>query len=231
MIYITGDKHGSLQSILEFTDRNHTTVDDVLIILGDAGYNYYCDSRDRRRKQAISLLPITLFCVHGNHEKRPYDIPTYKEVEFHGGIAYMEEEYPNLYFAKDAEVYNFNGNSCIVIGGAYSVDKYFRMSMGYQWFSNEQPDEDVKNAVFSALFKRGNEIDVILSHTCPQKYEPVEMYLGNIDQSTVDKSTEEFLDGLEDAVAYKRWYCGHWHTDKEVNKIKFMYHGIEEFNP
>ena len=28
------------------------------------------------------------------------------------------------------EVYDFNGNSCIVIGGAYSVDKYYRLARG-----------------------------------------------------------------------------------------------------
>ena len=23
--------------------------------------------------------------------------------------------------------------------------------------------------------------------------------------------------------AYERWYCGHYHTDKEIDKIRFMF--------
>ena len=38
---------------------------------------------------------------------------------------------------------------------------------------------------------RNWQVDVVFSHTCPLKYEPVEVFLPGIDQSTVDKSTEE----------------------------------------
>lgn len=29
----------------------------------------------------------------------------------------------------------------IVIGGAYSVDKFYRLSKGYNWFEDEQPSD------------------------------------------------------------------------------------------
>ena len=54
-----------------------------------------------------------------------------------------------------------------------------------------------------------NKIDIILSHTCPYKYLPREMFLAEIDQSTVDYTTEYFLDEIEDKTDYKLWYCGH----------------------
>ena len=37
-------------------------------------------------------------------------------------MVYVEEEYPNILFAKDGEVYDFCGKSVMTIGGAYSVD-------------------------------------------------------------------------------------------------------------
>lgn len=49
-----------------------------------------------------------------------------------------------------------------------------------------------------------NKIDVILSHTCPLKYEPSEVFLSGIDQSTVDKSTEKWLDRIEETIDYKK---------------------------
>lgn len=60
--------------------------------------------------------------VHWNHEARPYEIPSYREGEWHSGHVYYEEEYPDLLFAKDGEIYDFDGKRGIVIGGAYSVD-------------------------------------------------------------------------------------------------------------
>ena len=41
-------------------------------------------------------------------------------------MVYYEEEFPSILFAKDGEVYDFNEKSVIVIGRAYSVDKYYR---------------------------------------------------------------------------------------------------------
>ena len=49
-----------------------------------------------------------------------------KAGEWHGGLVYREEEYPNLVFAKDGEIYDIAGKKTIVIGGAYSVDKWYR---------------------------------------------------------------------------------------------------------
>ncbi len=117
----------------------------------------------------------------------------------------------------------------MVIGGAYSVDKYFRLARGYNWYESEQPGEEIKNNVKSVLKKLNYKIDIILSHTCPYKYLPREMFLDGIDQSTVDNSTEYFLDEIEEKVDYNIWYCGHYHTDKKIDKIIFMFHEIEDF--
>lgn len=43
MIYITGDKHGDIQEIEMFAKEHKTSKDDILILLGDAGFNYYHD--------------------------------------------------------------------------------------------------------------------------------------------------------------------------------------------
>lgn len=128
--YITGDTHGDFRRIEQFCLENDTTVEDVMIILGDAGINYHLDSRDNELKEELSQLDITLFCIHGNHEARPWEAGDYDEKEWNGGIVYVEERYPNLLFAKDGEIYYYNDRSVIVIGGAYSVDKYYRLNNG-----------------------------------------------------------------------------------------------------
>lgn len=44
----------------------------------------------------------------------------------------------NILFAKDGEVFDFDGLQAIVIGGAYSADKHLRLARGWSWFADEQ---------------------------------------------------------------------------------------------
>ena len=46
MYYITGDTHGDFSRIERFCREMHPDRNDVMIILGDAGFNYYGNWRD-----------------------------------------------------------------------------------------------------------------------------------------------------------------------------------------
>ena len=113
-VYLTGDTHGRFERIACFCRDNHTTLGDVLIILGDAGVNYYLDHRDEKLKQYIDPMPVTLLCIHGNHEARPTAALGYEEAEHFGARVMVQPEHPNLLFALDGEVYELAGRSCIV---------------------------------------------------------------------------------------------------------------------
>jgi len=228
MIYLTGDTHGDFRRVARFCDTVESEKDDILIILGDAGLNYYGDPKDKRLKEVLSELPITLFCIHGNHEKRPESLPAYKETVWNGGTVYTEPEYPSLLFAKDGEVYHLEEKRCIAIGGAYSVDKYHRLANNWGWWPDEQPSEDIKKRVEQRLDAENWTVDIVLSHTCPLKYIPTEVFLKGIDQSTVDNGTEEWLDKIEDNLSYSRWYCGHYHTNKMIDKMRFLFEDFLE---
>ena len=226
MIYLTGDTHGSFERIAHFCARMHTKPSDIMIILGDAGINFYGGWRDQKKKEFVSALPITLFCIHGNHEQRPATIPSYTEIEWHGGTVYVEEQFPSILFAKDGEVYDLNGLQAIAIGGAFSIDWMYRIP-GRSWWPDEQPSKKIKAHVEKKLDDLGWKVDVVLSHTVPLKYEPVEVFLPGIDQSKVDKATEEWLDSVEDRLHYGKWYAGHYHTSKCVDRIHILFENYE----
>ena len=222
MIYITGDTHGNFQRIKKFCQEQETTTDDYLIILGDAGINYFGDS-DNKLKEELTKLPITFLCVYGNHEERPDNIKTYQEIKKFDGIMYQEAKHPNLLFFKDSEIYNIFGKKVLVIGGAFSVNKDLMIERGYKWFQDEQPNELIKRQTLNNLKENNYQVDYILSHTCPYKYLPYEMFYIGVNQDKVDQSTEKFLDLIEELTDYHKWYCGHFHTDKVVDKINFMF--------
>lgn len=225
MIYFTGDIHGEPWNVKKFCSRMQLTNEDIIVLLGDVGINYYGDTRDEQRKTVLAELTPTFLCVHGNHEMRPWNVKGYELKRWNGGQVWVQEAYPNLLFAKDGEIFTLNGKKYIVIGGAYSVDKFYRLAHGYGWWEDEQPSEEIKAYVEKQL--KENEVDVILSHTCPYKYEPREMFLSAVDQSTVDAGTEHWLDQIEKNTDYKAWFCGHWHTDKRIDKMHFLFHSFE----
>lgn len=229
MIYITGDTHGEFYRIEEFCKEYETTTDDIMIILGDAGVNYWLNDRDTRLKNELLELPITLFCIHGNHEERPYMIDTYEEKEWNGGMVYWEADYPNILFAKDGEIYDLGGKKCIAIGGAYSIDKDYRLRVGAPWYETEQPSNEIKNYVEAQLDKVDWQVDCVLSHTTPLPYEPRWAFLPGYNQDAIDKSTENWLAWIEENLSYDSWYAGHFHVDSDEGPIHLMYTEIEEF--
>ena len=226
--YITGDKHGKLKPVKRFAKDNGLAAEDTIIILGDAGFNFFKGERDGWTKKTVAGIEPSVFCIHGNHEMRPQSLPwLYHEKEWRGGKVFVENAYPNSLFAKDGEVYDLGGISAIVIGGAYSVDKWYRLERGAKWFPDEQPSDEVKARVEAKLDELDWKVDVVLSHTCPFGYEPTEAFLPGIDQSMVDTSTEVWLDRIERRLDYRKWYCGHWHIEKSIDRMRFMFNEFE----
>lgn len=223
MILITGDTHREFNRLSKIQNNDGNMV----IILGDACINYFLDDRDIELKKYLNDMNIPLFCIQGNHEERPENISSYEEKTMFGGKVFIEKEFPNLIFAKNGELYTIDGKSVLVIGGAYSIDKEYRLLYGSQWFSEEQLSEEEKKEIFSKY--KGKHVDIILSHTCPLKYEPTEAFLEGFDQSKVDKSMEKFLDKIEENVDYDKWYCGHYHIEKKIDKLEFMFGRIKVF--
>lgn len=229
MFYLTGDTHGDFARVFQFVKKHpELTTEDIMIVLGDAGLNYFGDYRDDLKKESLSKRPLTIFSIHGNHERRPESLPGYKEVAWCGGIVYREDQYPNLLFAKDGEIFDLDGKKALVIGGAYSVDKFYRLQRGLHWFEDEQPSEETKRRIEQRLDEVNWQIDIVFSHTCPYHYRPLEVFLSGLDQSTVDSSTEQWLEQIEQKLSYQHWYCGHFHTDKTIDKLRFFFNDIAE---
>ena len=136
--------------------------------------------------------------------------------------------YPNILFAKDGEIYDFNGKSVMPIGGAGTVNKDYRISQGLQWFASEQPDDTIKEFVEQQLEKSDWKMDIILSHTVPIKAEPTWAFKARKEPITVDKGTEEWLQTIYDRLDFSEWYAGHYHVETESMGIRIMFEDFDE---
>ena len=59
---ITGDTHGQVDTRLDNIARNteYTPGETAVIILGDAGVNFYCNKSEKKRKHQLSKYNIRI---------------------------------------------------------------------------------------------------------------------------------------------------------------------------
>ena len=232
-LIFTGDTHGGMATIsrIDNIQRNmpeYKPEETMIVILGDAGLNFWLNKTDKKYKKLLNSMNYHIYCVRGNHEQRPELIESMALVndENVNNVVYMEEAFPNIRYFVDGKIYNLLGYKCLVVGGAYSIDKWYRLARaGYSrdeaetsdprkcgWFKDECLTAIEMDTIMAEV--QDESVDFILSHTCPLSWEPVDLFLNGINQSTVDKSMEVWLDKLKDNVNWKYYLFGHYHADR-----------------
>lgn len=202
----------------------------AIIILGDFGANYHLSKHDWKIKHNAAKFGYTIYALRGNHEQRASLVKNMELVydKFVNGYVFEEVEFPNIkYFADEVAEYNIMGKEVLCIPGAYSVDKWYRLQNDWQWFAQEQlSEEEMKYAEKTFA---GKYYDFVFSHTCPISWEPYDLFLSMIDQSTVDKTMEVWMDKFKEKFLWKHWAFGHFHADRiERPYVEQFYTEVED---
>ena len=233
--FLTGDCHQDFSRFKNYGKEIQEDENTAVIILGDTALNWTLDEYDAQVKNSLSKrYKFHIYCLRGNHEARPQDVPDMKLIydEDVGGEVYMQDAWPNIRYFKDWGIYTIDGLRVAIIGGAYSVDKFYRLDRAKAagknietdwtgWFANEQlSDEEMLQCTIDLT---NQEVDMVLTHTCPICWEPTDLFLHGIDQSKVDKSMELFLEELFKCFGWKVACFGHYHADRIERP------GVEQF--
>lgn len=251
-LFIRADTHGDFNWLPDWCKENHTTTDDVLILLGDHALRFEGMNKPRElhRKGLVAALPITIFALRGNHD-RPYykeDGTIWEDIKltvcpmldqrFTEGIKFYEDEmwhdekYPNIWYFQDGREYCIKGKTFFTYGGAYSVDKEYRQLFHWTWYANEIVPHSDHCAALDIVDHR--YFNYVLTHTCPYEWRPVDLFLKGIDQSKVDNTMEEYLTEILRYIGgYDHWYFGHFHADREYEEEKatMLFGDIIEITP
>jgi 3-oxoacid CoA-transferase subunit A len=223
----SGDTHGYTATRIANIKRNRNDLppeDTAIVFLGDVGLNYYLNKKDKRAKELVNSYGYLVYCVRGNHEARPFAVTgmqLYNDPEVNGFV-YREPEYPNIRYLIDTFDYTIGGQRTLIIGGAYSVDKYYRLEQGWNWFEDEQLTPEEKSVIADKLTY--NHYDLILAHTCPYSWRPTDLFLAGLDQSKVDSTMELWLEELKDKFKDSIYLFGHYHDDRLVREKVEMYY-------
>lgn len=220
---LVSDTHGDVPSRLKSVKAAYpqfNPTETAIIILGDASFNYFLNKKDWKHKKHAAEFGYYIYCVRGNHEERPenlgYGVFYDDNVE---GMVYIDPDYSLIRYFIDGGEYTINGKSCLVIGGAYSVDKWYRLKMADYtgnkhsgWFKDEQLTEEEMSCIAEKVC--GKYYDIALTHTCPLSWQPTDLFLSCVDQTTVDNTMELWLEELKDTFTWGVWCFGHYHADR-----------------
>lgn len=238
--FVTGDTHGKVVSRLKTIP---TSRGDNVIILGDVGLNYYLTARDMANKEEVEGYlaenDIRLYCVRGNHEERPerLKIPVLYDHDIYGKVR-REDEYPHILYLEDGGEYKIDGYKTLVIGGAYSVDKHYRIERAkelygrlatYPEISGWFPGEQLTSYEMEHIMRKcgGKKFDFVLTHTCPYDWMPRDLFLSCIDQETVEDGMERWLNEVKDRIVWDKWLFGHFHRNRFVRpNVEMLYGGF-----
>lgn len=216
-IYVTGDTHGYQE---RFFDENGQVVpavaqltgEDVLLVAGDFGYLFTGGPKEVEFLDRLETLPFTIAFVDGNHENFPL-IFRFPEAEWQGGRVHQIRK--NIFHLMRGEIFNIQGKSIFVMGGAASVDKYIRQE-GLSWWYQEIPTEAEYANASRNLQEKGSTVQYIVTHTAPTYIiQAMGMQPG---YRIPDAELCGFLEWVaKDSPAkdYRQWLFGHWHLDRD----------------
>lgn len=245
---VTGDTHGEFSRFYNLPQEVKDDPEVGIIILGDAGWNFFLNKTDYKKKRDFhNNYKFSVYCVRGNHEARPQDVVGNMILIWDvnvGGYVYMEAEFPQIKYFMDYGYYNLSGLRTLVLGGAYSVDKWYRLARSgiidetennprlTGWWANEQlTEEEMRGA---ALVAESHDWDLILSHTCPISWEPTDLFLSAVDQSSVDTTMEVWMEDKiknNSEVFWRIWLFGHFHDDRLVRPhVEMFFKDVENLD-
>lgn len=215
------DCHGQFQHFSNLHYK-YNPEETAIIILGDVGLNFNLDHNDDDRKKYLNDFGFKIYCVRGNHEFRPEQVFFPDKLKWDEDLktkVYVENEYPNIkYFCSGGTWCQIKDMKTFIIDGAYSIDTQYRKLQSLPWNPQEQLSEKEKERIRHSFYFISP--DIILSHTCPITWQPTDLFLSGVDQTTVDNSMEFFLEEIAEIANYKAWCWGHFHETREYGELE-----------
>ena len=218
MWLVTGDTHGltgyDAQKIYpNYLKAIGINIEDIegIIICGDFG-GIWKGTRTEFEysvKKKLGFLPYKICFVDGNHENHTA-LGKFPIETWHGGKIHVILD--NVYHLMRGQIYNVNGKTWFVMGGATSIDKEWR-EPDITWWHQEIPSLRQWQEARNNLNKVDWKVDYVFTHCAP-----TEFMLQIIDSNykAPDDVTDELQKLYEHPLKYIKWYCGHYHTDKEL---------------
>lgn len=175
-ILLAGDTHGNTSHIITLLDNAVKEGCDRVFVLGDfgawehvpSGVKFFNDV-DRHAK----VRDVTVYWLDGNHDKTSLVLDKY-------GSELDEESFmvcrPNLRYSFRGHTWEWGGQLFASFGGAYSVDKDYRLWVEEKRNKPEEmwfPEEEMTDEYLDSMLKTfDGGVNILLTHDKPRASNP-----------------------------------------------------------
>lgn len=196
------------------------TKDDIVIICGDAGFMWDNSNETKYWDNWCEERPFTILAALGNHENYTA-IRTLPLEEWNGG--HVRKVRPHVMYAENGEIFTLNKQTFFFMGGASSVDRYYRTE-GKSWWPDEIPSRaEMENAV-NNLSAHNFKVNHIITHTAPN-------FILDKFYYEHDSLTNFLTSYVQRFVSFDNWWFAHFHDNRNFGEnynYHMLYHDIEE---
>lgn len=222
-ILVQGDLHGNtsaLRRAFQFAQRNGCTF---VLQVGDFGYGWdqtnHGDKMITASAKIVEEFDIPLFWLDGNHE----NFDRLEAAKAFGADEPVEMA-PNVFYLPRGTVINLDwmgkNYRLLAIGGAYSVDKAYRI-WGKSWWPQEEITADDLDKCYEA-----GKVDIVFSHDAPgsafmaalmiaadgNSREMAHLAMKNDQRFPGAKPNRDALESVLQSAQPKLWIHGHYHS-------------------
>jgi hypothetical protein len=177
-LFICGDTHGNIRWLTDYVYPTAMALScDKIIVLGDFGYWEHQDAGIMFMNEVAALTrksAIPLYWLHGNHDNWSMAQQQYGDHRDPEGFIVCR---PEVFYIPQGHTWSWQARTFRSFGGAYSVDKDYRLVMekqrgnppGTLWFPDEQMNDEQMDELLAA---DSGPKDYVLSHDKPQGSRP-----------------------------------------------------------
>lgn len=213
-IYVAGDWHGDISWASSCLREAEANTIDTIIQVGDFGYwehnnegAYYLD----KLSENAQLRGVNVVWLDGNHENHTLLREKYVDAErSEEGFWKIRE---NVWYSPRGNVWEWYGKRLMTLGGAFSIDRDWRV-LGKSFWAEEEitPEEE-------ALAKSRGKIDYLFTHDAPTTYPNP---LWKVDTNSL--AQRQAVSRVADACRPSVWFHGHYHS-----QVKYAYPAYDPF--
>lgn len=174
---LAGDTHGNTAHVRYLLEVAVKERCERIFQLGDFGYwehdQWGVEYLDKVNEYAMKH-GVTVYFIDGNHDKTSLLLENYSERRDDEGFILVR---PEVRYAPRGHTWTWEGKKFIALGGAYSVDKDYRLDQekrrrrppGTYWFPEEEmTDTELRNIIASTT----NTVDFMFTHDKPRASNP-----------------------------------------------------------
>ncbi len=203
-ILAVGDTHGDSLTVRAALDEAEGRADWVVQV-GDFGYWEHTREGVRfldtcNTFAAEAEVPIVF--LDGNHENHPLLWERYSESDKTPEGFWTIR--PNVFYAPRGHRWVWDTRRFLALGGAYSIDRYWRKLGDSYWLTEEITNEEADNAA------AGGPVDVMFTHDAPLSVHPTANAEKNLFPET--SANRAKIEKVVEATRPSLLVHGHWHV-------------------